>query len=130
MRIWTEPPAKTDVEAVVHRYFDLLRVGKLPEAEQLVDHTSLRHVLKALWTGSVGVDAGEGEASCRVAADAWEQDLSWLRELRLGDFNWGHAGGQFYVEISYLAQTIDVALGFWVKPVDAGWVVSGPSTLW
>lgn len=122
MKIWTEPPAKTDVEEVVRRYFDLLRAGKFPEAEQLVDHTSLRHVLKSMWTGSVGVDAAEGES--------WERDLSWLRELRLGDFNWGDAGSHFYVEISHLAQTIDVSLGFWVKPVDAGWVVSGPSTLW
>ncbi|WP_105973387.1 hypothetical protein [Streptomyces geranii] len=122
MKIWTEPPARTDVEEVVRRYFDLLRAGAFPEAEQLVDHTSLRHVLRALWTGSAGADAG--------ADESWERDLSWLRELRLGDFHWGDAGGSFYVEIGCLARTLDVSLGFWVKPVDAGWVVSGPSTLW
>ena len=130
VKIWTERPAKTDAEAVVCHYFDLLRAGKLPEAEQLVDHTSLRHVLKSLWTGSAGADATEDEVSRGIAADAWEQDLSWLSELHLGDFNWGHTDIQFYVEITHHARTIDVSLGFWVKPTDAGWVVSGPSTLW
>jgi hypothetical protein len=54
VKIWTERPAENDVEAVVRHYFDLVRAGKLPVAEKLVDHTSARHVLKALWSGSVG----------------------------------------------------------------------------
>ncbi|MDT0487246.1 MULTISPECIES: hypothetical protein [Streptomyces] len=130
MTIWTERPAKTDVEAVVCRYFSLLRAGKVPEAEQLVDHSSVRHVLKSLWAGSVGASADAEEASCSPAADAWERDLSWLCELDLGDFNWGHTGSHFYAEVTYRGQVIEVSLGFWIKPTDAGWVVAGPSTLW
>ncbi|MFJ7279419.1 hypothetical protein [Kitasatospora sp. NPDC098663] len=136
MRIWTERPAKADVEAVVRRYFSLLRAGRIPEAEELVDHTSVRHVLKSLWAGSVKANAdekrnqGEGEVSANPAADAWEQDLSWLRELDLADFHWGHEGTGFYVEITYRAQIIEVSLSFWVKPTDAGWVLAGPATLW
>ncbi|WP_280299793.1 hypothetical protein [Nocardia abscessus] len=129
MKIWPERPAETVVEAVVRRYFDLLRAGKIPEAEQLVDHTPVRHVLESLWSGSVGASA-DGEASCRLAADEWEQNLSWLSELDLGDFNWGPTGTHFYVEVIYRARIIEVSLGFWVKPTDAGWVVAGPSTLW
>lgn len=125
MKIWTEPPAKTDVEAVVRRYFGLLRDGKTPEAEQLVEHTSVKHVLKSLWSGSVGASL-----DTEPAAGEWERDLSWLRELALGNFAWGDSGSNFYVEITFREQTIEVALGFWVKPVDDGWVVSGPSTLW
>jgi hypothetical protein len=95
VRIWTEErPAKTDVEAIVCRHFNLLRAGKIPEAEQLVDHLPVRHVLKSLWAGSVGANADADEASCSPA------------------------------------QTIEVSLGFWVKPTDAGWVVAGPSALW
>ncbi|WP_406276519.1 hypothetical protein OH799_05845 [Nocardia sp. NBC_00881] len=56
--------------------------------------------------------------------------MSWLSELDLGDFNWGHTGTNFYIEVIYRAQIIEVSLGFWVKPTDAGWVVAGPSTLW
>lgn len=130
VKIWTEHPAKTDVEAVVRRYFGLLRAGKVPEAKQLVEHTSIRHVLKALWTGSVGANAYDDEVSCSPAADRWEQDLSWLRELDLGDFIWGHTDSSFYVKVTYQAQVIEVSLGFWVKQTDAGWVLSGPSTLW
>ncbi|MFD3462075.1 hypothetical protein ACFWVM_20375 [Nocardia fluminea] len=130
MKVWTERPAETDVEAVVCHYFSLLRVGKITEAEQLVDHSSVRHVLKSLWVGSVGASTDEDEASHSLAAAAWEQDLSWLRELDLGDFNWSHTAGNFYAEVIYRAQIIEVALGFWVKPTDAGWVISGPSTLW
>ncbi|MDX3568030.1 hypothetical protein [Streptomyces sp. ID05-47C] len=131
MEIWTEQPEKTDVEAVVRRYFGLLRAGRIPEAEQLVDHTAVRHVLKALWTGSVGAGSDADEASCGPApATEWERDLSWLRELDLASFHWGHTGSHLYVEIAYRARIIEVSLGFWVKPTDAGWVVSGPSTLW
>ncbi|MFI1355272.1 hypothetical protein ACH4TV_17125 [Streptomyces sp. NPDC020898] len=125
MRRWTEHPAETDVEAVVRRYFDLLRAGKIPEAEQLVDHPPVRHVLTSLWTGSAGASSGAS-----AGADEWEQSLSWLRELDLGDFLWGDTGSHVYVEITHHAQTIEVGLSFWVRPTDAGWVVSGPSTLW
>ncbi len=120
-----EPPAKADVETVVRRYFGLLREGKIPEAEQLVDHTSVKHVLKSLWTGSVGASR-----DAEPAAGEWERDLSWLSDLDLGSFAWGDSGSNLYVEISFRGQRIEVALGFWVKPVDDGWVVSGPSTLW
>ncbi|GAA2298567.1 hypothetical protein GCM10010149_54180 [Nonomuraea roseoviolacea subsp. roseoviolacea] len=130
MKIWTEHPAKIDVEAVVCRYFSLLRVGKISEAEQLVDHSSVRHVLKSLWAGSVGASADADRASRALAADEWEQDLSWLRELDLGGFNWGPTGSHLYVEVTYRGRMIEVSLGFWVKPTDAGWVVAGPSTLW
>lgn len=109
----------------VRRYFSLLRAGRFPEAEQLVDHTSVRHVLKSLWKGSVGASSDEERA-----ADEWEQDLSWLGELDLADFAWGDAGGSFYVKVTYRARIIEVALGFWIKPTDAGWVLTGPSTLW
>ncbi|WP_327116030.1 hypothetical protein OHB12_03365 [Nocardia sp. NBC_01730] len=56
--------------------------------------------------------------------------LVWLGELDLGDFNWGHTGTHFYVEVIYRVQIIEVALGFCVKPTDVGWVVAGPSPLW
>ncbi|RSS47107.1 hypothetical protein [Streptomyces sp. WAC08241] len=130
MRIWTERPAKTDVEAVVRCYFGLLRAGRIPEAEQLIDHSPVRHVLKSLWTGSVGAGADGDGASRSAAADEWERDLSWLGELGPADFHWGDTGAHLYVEITCRAQMIEVALGFWVKPVDAGWVIAGPSTLW
>ncbi|WP_280423837.1 hypothetical protein [Nocardia carnea] len=129
MKIWTERPAETDVEAVVGRYFGLLRAGKIAEAEQLVDHVPVRHVLESLWKGSVGAGPDD-EADCRLAAGEWEQDLSWLGELVLGDFYWGHTGTHFYVEVIYQEQIIEVSLGFWVKLTDSGWVVAGPSTLW
>lgn len=130
MEIWTEHPSETDVEAVVRRYFGLLRAGKIPEVEQLIDHYPVRNVLKSLWTGSVEASADEDEASGSPAADEWEQDLSWLRELDLADFHWDPTGSHTYVEITYRAQMIEVALGFRVKPTDAGWVVAGPATYW
>ncbi|MEV7358410.1 hypothetical protein [Kitasatospora sp. NPDC091276] len=130
MKIWTERPAKADVEAVFCRYFSLLRAGRIPEAEELVDHTSVRHVLRSLWAGSIEANADDDEASGSPAVDEWEQDLSWLRELDLADFHWGHEGTGFYVEIAYRARIIEVSLSFWVKPTDAGWVLSGPATLW
>ncbi|MEU0403696.1 hypothetical protein ABZ318_26375 [Streptomyces sp. NPDC006197] len=130
MRIWTEHPAKADVEAVVRCYFSLLRAGRIPEAEQLIDHSPVRHVLKSLWTGSVEASADGDEVSRSPAADEREQDLAWLRELDLADFHWGDTGSHFYVEITYRAQIIEVALSFWVKPADAGWVIAGPGTLW
>ncbi|MGW3288581.1 hypothetical protein ACWDR3_28475 [Streptomyces sp. NPDC001002] len=34
MKVWTESPAKSDIEAVVRGYFNLLRAGRIPEAEQ------------------------------------------------------------------------------------------------
>ena len=117
--IWNERPAKTEVEAVVRRYFDLLRTEQVAEAEQLVDHTPVRHVLKSLRTGSVG-----------ASGEAWDGDLSWLGDLNLGDFHWGDSGSHVDVEVIYRAQIIEVSLGFWVKLTDTGWVVAGPSTLW
>ncbi|MFF9896536.1 hypothetical protein [Streptomyces longispororuber] len=130
MMIWTEHPAKADVEAVVRRYFNLLRAEKIPEAEQLIDHHPVRHVLKSLWNGSVKAAAEGGEANGSPAADEWEQDLSWLGELKLAAFHWGHTGSHVHIEITYCAQTIEVALGFWVRSTDAGWVVTGPATYW
>ena len=130
MKIWTERPAKTDVEGIVRRYFRLLRAGKVLEAERLVDHPSVRHVLKSLWTGSVGASGDAGESDSSPAADVWERDLSWLGELELGDFHWGHTDSGFYVEVTHRGQVIEVSLGFWVKSTDAGWVAAGPSTLW
>ncbi|MCC9711472.1 hypothetical protein E4N62_43415 [Streptomyces sp. MNU76] len=143
-----ERPAKTDVEAVVRCYFGLLRAGRIPEAEQLIDHHPVRHVLKALWTGSVEASAdGDGDGpSGGSAHDEDEQHLetnpemnpemnpdlhvSWLGELDLADFHWGDTGSHVYVEITYRAQIIEVSLGFWVRPTDAGRVVTGPSTYW
>ncbi|PJN28048.1 hypothetical protein [Kitasatospora sp. CB02891] len=130
MRTWTEPPAKTDVEAEVRRYFGLLRAGRIPEAEQLVEHPPVRHVLKSLRAASVGAGPDADGAGGGPADGEWEQDLSWLGELELAGFHWGPAGSHFYVEVAHRARTLEVALGFWVKPVDAGWVVGGPSTLW
>ncbi|MEU6356766.1 hypothetical protein ABZ896_46960 [Streptomyces sp. NPDC047072] len=123
MRIWTEQPAEADVEAVVRRYFGLLRAGRVSEAEQLIDHHPVRHVLKSLWAGYVEASRGSG-------ADEWERDLSWLGELDLAEFRWGDTGSHVYVGITCRARPIEVALGFWVKPVEAGWVLAGPSTLW
>ncbi|MDT0566270.1 hypothetical protein RM704_02045 [Streptomyces sp. DSM 3412] len=37
VKLWTERPAHTDVEAVVRRYVSLLRAGRIPEADQLID---------------------------------------------------------------------------------------------
>jgi hypothetical protein len=130
VRIWTEHPAEADVEAVVRRCFGLLRAGSIPEAEQLIDHHPVRHVLKSLWTGSVEARADGDEGSRNPAADEWEQDLSWLGELDLADFHWDDTGSHVYVEITCRAQMIEVALSFWVRSVDAGWVVTGPATLW
>ncbi|MDQ1065479.1 hypothetical protein [Streptomyces canus] len=126
MKTWTERPAKTDVEAAMCHYLGLLRAGKILEAEQLVDHPPVRHVLKSLWDGSIAA----GAASGGLAVDAWERDLSWLSELDVADFHWGDTGSHVYAELTYRAQMIEVALGFWVKATDAGWVVAGPSTLW
>ncbi|MET9956535.1 hypothetical protein ABZ135_33990 [Streptomyces sp. NPDC006339] len=130
MRIWTEHPAQADVEAVVRRYFRLLRAGRIPQAEQLIDHGPVRHVLKSLWAGSVEASAEGDRASSSPVADEWERDLAWLGELDLADFHWGDTGTHCYVEITYRAQIIEVALSFWVKPVAAGWVIAGPATLW
>lgn len=130
MKIWTEHPAKADIEAVVRHYFSLLRAGRIPDLQQLIDHHPVRHVLKALWTGSVEDNADENEVSPSPAADAWDQDLSWLNELHPAEFHWNDDGGGVYVEITYRAQIIEVALSFRVKPVEAGWVISGPATLW
>ncbi|MFJ6566955.1 hypothetical protein ACIQNU_06020 [Streptomyces sp. NPDC091292] len=130
MKIWTEHPARTDVEAVVRGYFSLLRAGRIPEAEQLTDHYPVRHVLKSLWSGSVEASADEDEASGSPSADEWEQDLSWLGELALADFHWSDTSSNCYVEITYRAQVIEVALGFRVRPTDAGWVLTGPATYW
>jgi hypothetical protein len=130
VRIWTERPAQADVEAVVRRYFSLLRAGRIPEAEQIIDHSPVRHVLKALWTGSVEAAADGDEASRSLVDGEWEQDLSWLGELELADFRWGHTGSHVCVEITYRAQVIEPALGFWLRPTDAGWVITGPATYW
>ncbi|MFM9589375.1 hypothetical protein ACKI1J_11330 [Streptomyces scabiei] len=128
--IWTEHPAQADVEAVVRRYFSLLRAGRIAEAERIIDHSPVRHVLKALWTGSAEAATGGDEASRSSADGAWEQDLSWLGDLGLADFRWGHTGSHVSVEITHRARVIEVALGFWVRPTDAGWVVTGPATYW
>lgn len=69
----------------------LLRI--LPD---LLPVARIRHVLKSLWAGSVGASAGADEASCSRTAYAWEQNLSWLCELGLGDFSSGHTGSNFY----------------------------------
>ncbi|PZT73814.1 MULTISPECIES: hypothetical protein [unclassified Streptomyces] len=130
MRIWTEHPAKADVETVVRRYFSLLRAGRIPDAEQLIDHHPVHHVLKSLWTGSVEASPDGDEASGSPPADGWEQDLSWLGELNLADFHWGRTGSHGYVEITYHAQIIEVTLGFRVRPTDTGWVITGPATYW
>ncbi|SNX65998.1 hypothetical protein SAMN06272735_7840 [Streptomyces sp. TLI_55] len=87
-------------------------------------------MLKSLWTGVVDASADGDEESGSAAADEWEQDLSWLGELGLADFHWGDTGSHVYVEITHRAQVVEVALSLWVKPVDAGWVIAGPSTLW
>ncbi|MEU5163227.1 hypothetical protein AB0G74_26970 [Streptomyces sp. NPDC020875] len=130
MRIWTEHPAKAEFEAVVRRYFDLLRAGRIPEAEQLIDHYPVRHVLKSLYGESVAADADGDEADDSPAADEWERDLSWLGELSPADFHWGLTDSSVYVEITYRARIIEVALGFRVRATDAGWVVAGPATYW
>jgi hypothetical protein len=128
--IWTEHPAQADVEAVVRRYVGLLRAGRVPEAEQIIDHSPVRHVLKSLWSGSVEAAADRGEAGISPADGEWEQDLSWLGELELASFRWGHTGSHVSVEITCRAQVIEVALGFWVRHTDAGWVITGPATYW
>ncbi|MEU7529479.1 hypothetical protein AB0A74_27385 [Saccharothrix sp. NPDC042600] len=125
MEILTRRPAATDVEAVVRRWFGLFKAGRIAEAEGMLDHASVPHVLKALWTASCGADEPRAD---EPRAD--EQDLSWLGELDIAGFSWGTTGTNCYVEITHRGQVIEVALGFWAKPVDAGWVVSGPSTLW
>ncbi|MEV8351184.1 hypothetical protein ACFVTT_02440 [Streptomyces niveus] len=125
MRIWTEQPGRTEVEAVLRSYFGLLRAARISEAEQLVDHYPVRHVLKSLWTASVDASTDE-----EFAADEWERDLSWLGELELSDFGWSYTDSHVGIEIAYRARTVDVELSFWVKPTDAGWILSGPATYW
>ena len=131
VQTWTERPPDTDVEATIRRYVSLLRAGEILEAEQLVDHSPLVvHVLASLWDGSIGIRADADEASHRPVAHGGEQDLSWLGELDVAGFHWGPTGSHVYVELTHRAEVIEVALGFWVKPAEAGWVVSGPATLW
>jgi hypothetical protein len=128
VKTWPEIPARADVEAVVRDYFDLLRAGQVDAAAHLVDHTPVPHVLRSLWKGSVGTTVDE-ELGDALPADAWSTDRSWLGGLVLGDFSWGDSN-HFYVEIIYRGQESELLLGFWVKPADDGWAVSGPSTLW
>ncbi|MFD8912638.1 hypothetical protein [Streptomyces sp. NPDC059575] len=97
------------------------------EVEQLIDHHPVRHVLKSVWTGFVEASVDGDEVSRSFAADEWEQDLSWLGELNLANFRRGHTDSHVYVEITYRAQITEVALGFQVKPTDAGWVITGPA---
>ncbi|MEU1422094.1 hypothetical protein [Kitasatospora sp. NPDC005751] len=130
MKTWTELPAETDVEAVVRRYFGLLRFGRISEAEQLVEHAPVRHVLTSLWAGARETGAEEAGAGRGPAADAWERDLSWLGDLDLADFSWGPTGSHLYVELTCRGRRIGLALGFWVRPTDTGWVLTGPATLW
>ncbi|MGW8450354.1 hypothetical protein ACWGLO_02545 [Streptomyces niveus] len=125
MKIWTDLPGRTDVEAVLRAYFTLLRAGRISEAEQLVDHYPVRHVLKSLWTASVAAST-----DAEFAADEWERDLSWLGELDLSHFSWSYTDSHVSIKIAYHARTVDVELSFWVKPTDAGWVLSGPATYW
>ncbi len=130
MTIWGGQPTKADVEAVIGRYFGLLRVGKLSEAEELVDHGSMRHVLEALWKGSVYANDDRDEVEDRLAAREFEQDLSWLGELTLGEFAWGYTEVSLIVDIIYCGKAIEVGLGFHIRATDAGWVLSGPATYW
>ncbi|MFC8074614.1 hypothetical protein ACFUN8_03625 [Streptomyces sp. NPDC057307] len=125
MKIWTELPGRTDVEEVLRTYFGLLRAGRIPEAEQLVAHSPVRHVLDALWTASVEASTDE-----EFAADEWERDLSWLGELDLAEFRWSYTDSHVSIGIDYHARIIEVELSFWIKPTDAGWVLSGPATYW
>jgi hypothetical protein len=128
VQIWTELPTETDVETVVRRYFSLLLAGRISETEELVVGSSVRHVLGSLWKGLVERSADADDAPSEFAAD--EQDLSRLRELDLGDFTWGHTGSHVHVEVTHRGEVLEVGLSFWVKPTDAGWVLSGPATLW
>ena len=59
-------------------------------------------------------------------------DTDWERWYSDGErvLRRGMTGSGFYVEVTYRAQVIEVSLGFWIKPTDAGWLVAGPSTLW
>ncbi|MFG2173560.1 hypothetical protein ACGFMO_19685 [Streptomyces niveus] len=125
MKIWTDLPGRVDVEAVLRDYFTLLRAGRISEAEQLVDHYPVRHVLKSLWTASVAAST-----DAEFAAAEWERDLSWLGELDLSHFSWSYTDSHVSIKIAYRARTVDVELSFWVKPTDAGWVLSGPATYW
>ncbi|MFJ8045803.1 hypothetical protein ACIRBX_35360 [Kitasatospora sp. NPDC096147] len=130
MQTWTERPAEQDVEAVVRRYFGLLRAGRLPEAVQLVDHHPVRHVLKALWTASVGAGSDGTEQGGGCTAEALEQDLRWLGELDLADFRWGHTGDTFQVDVTHRTRLTELALGFWLRPTEDGLVLTGPATYW
>lgn len=97
------------------------------EAGQLIEGGSVRHVLHSLWTGSVAA-VGEGdEVGAAVVGDG---DTSWLGELDLAGFRWGDTGSHVSVEVTCRGRVIEVELSFWAKPVDAGWVVAGPATLW
>lgn len=128
VKIWSAPPTRADVEAVVDGYFALLRAAKLEELEQLVEEHGTAHVLKALWSESAGVGPDRDR---RKAAGEWKEDLSWLGELARADITWSINGGVSpYVEISYRGRILDVALSFHVREHDTGWVLAGPATLW
>ncbi|MFE2107136.1 hypothetical protein ACFXAF_14850 [Kitasatospora sp. NPDC059463] len=122
MTTWTEQPTPGDIEAVVRHYFHLLRTGRIPDVEQFVDDHPTRHVLTALWTATHTDDS--------PTAGRWGQDLSWLGELHLAAFRWGHTTSHVSIEITHGARTLDVALGFWIKPTDTGWTLTGPATYW
>ncbi|WP_370943676.1 hypothetical protein AB5J62_31785 [Amycolatopsis sp. cg5] len=129
MKIWTELPTATDVEAAIRHYFELLQAEKFTEAEQFVYWSSVRHVVSKLWEGSVYADGVVDGEDGGVDYDDWEKDLSWLRELALAKFVWNGDHGA-YVEIGYHARTLEVALSFRVVHTDDGWVLAGPATLW
>ena len=119
-----------DVESVVRGYVGLVRAGRVDDAVQLVDHSSIRHVLASLLRAA-GEAVTDPDDAINCLGGGWEQDLSWLGEFDITEgVRWSETGSHLCADVTYRGMTTELELSFWVKPAASGWVVAGPATLW
>ncbi|GAA2796317.1 hypothetical protein GCM10010452_25770 [Crossiella cryophila] len=114
----------------MRRYVGHLQAEEFVAAAEIVDcdQKQIRHVVNALWRGSVEADSLKYQEEDDL--DPWDEDFSWLRELQLQEPTWNPGHGHVWVAFTYRGRKLEVELAFWFQQTDAGWILNPPGTYW
>lgn len=83
MKTWTNEPAKSEVEASIAEYFQLLQNGKLDEANALIgsEYDDWLDSLFVVWEDHYLIHEIPKDSS--FEGKEWLNDLTWLKDLTI-----------------------------------------------
>jgi len=128
MKTWKSKPTNTEIKALIQEFTNLLKLGNLESAKNLVQHkfNDWESSIWSLWQDTYLIyleDLDKKVSDESFEAKLWKSDLTWLKALEIEDkFNWD--GNYVSVNIIYEDEFTDTSMSFVLEKNSNGYILT------